>query len=349
MQKRIFNYLIIIQTFFLSVSTGTAQEIHSIDGLYVQYDSLFEPVTSTSIVSGNVVVFDIPGVYDFMKTNGIVFQNLVMTMDGIALPELPAYTIGSHSGLVMFEFSFPHLTASHRKQLYNLNGKAAKEVLIGLKVGEGVSLTYPLQATIYFSSLEYWGVVGLCLIGLFIAFFIALIFKYKSFVKDGVSGLNITDQFSATYSFSKSQLAYWTFIIVCCFIYIWALTGDYATINSTGLILLGISAVTTTVGQSINKNQEDVAKSSGFKSVNKLKEFRSTDKNFFKDILSDGDGLSIHRLQALVFNIVFGVAFVRTVIMEYSMPEFDTVQLSMLGLSNGTYAFIKNSETKSNA
>lgn len=328
----------------IAINFGFAQTtINSIDGVYIETESEYKPVSEDMIRNGDVIAFDIPGVYDYLVANNQLLRNVVLKIDNIELPEFPAYMLSNESGLIMFKFSFKHLTTEHRQQLYNLKGKATKEVLLGIKLDETNVLTYDQRARIYFSSIEYWGIVGGVLIGAFFLFFIALVLKYKSLIKDDVQGLDVK---SASYSFSKSQIAYWTFIVVACFIYIWGFTGDLNSINTTALILLGISAATTSVGTAINKNQEDKAKTQDEKAIKKLGEFRTTKKNFFIDILSDGGGISIHRLQALIFNIVFGIAFVKSVIIDYSMPEFSEVQLVLLGLSNGTYAFIKNSENK---
>lgn len=95
----------------------------------------------------------------------------------------------------------------------------------------------------------------------------------------------------------------------------------------------------------INKADEEKAKESELKLAN-LEQERITSRSFLKDILSDGNNVSIHRVQAFVFNLVFGIAFLKTVIVDYSMPDFDSTQLLLLGLSNGTYAFMKTTENK---
>jgi len=71
-----------------------------------------------------------------------------------------------------------------------------------------------------------------------------------------------------------------------------------------------------------------------------------TNQSFLKDILSDNQGISIHRLQSFVFNVIYGVVFIKSVVFDYAMPEFGSVELLLLGISNGTYAFNKKSETK---
>jgi hypothetical protein len=74
-------------------------------------------------------------------------------------------------------------------------------------------------------------------------------------------------------------------------------------------------------------------------------ESRVTENNYFKDILSDNQGLSVHRMQVCAFNIVFGVIFLKSVVLDYTMPTFEEAELGLLGLSNATYTFLKSSET----
>ncbi len=61
----------------------------------------------------------------------------------------------------------------------------------------------------------------------------------------------------------------------------------------------------------------------------------------FLDLLRDGDGVSFHRFQIVVWTIVFGIVFVRAVLMTLTMPEFDSTLLGLMGLSSGTYVGFK--------
>ena len=63
------------------------------------------------------------------------------------------------------------------------------------------------------------------------------------------------------------------------------------------------------------------------------------------DILRDGDGISFHRFQIVVWTLVFGAVFVRAVLKDLIMPEFDSTLLGLMGLSSGTYVGFKFPET----
>ncbi len=94
-------------------------------------------------------------------------------------------------------------------------------------------------------------------------------------------------------------------------------------------------------------------------------------KNFLLDILSDQNGVSVHRFQTIVFNAVFGIWFIHAVLnnlivydcssykedarllelclnnkVHYIMPPISDNNLILLGLSSATYAALKMTENK---
>lgn len=70
-------------------------------------------------------------------------------------------------------------------------------------------------------------------------------------------------------------------------------------------------------------------------------------QGFFRDICSDADGLSFHRLQVVLWTIVLGGYFVYSVSHTISMPEFSDTLLILMGISNGTYLGFKYPEKPS--
>jgi len=83
-------------------------------------------------------------------------------------------------------------------------------------------------------------------------------------------------------------------------------------------------------------------------------------EGFLQDILSDKYGISIHRFQAFIFNLVFGLWFIYKTVVNLKgittsasgqvvnaiIPVFSTNNLILLGLSAGTYAALKLTENK---
>lgn len=69
-------------------------------------------------------------------------------------------------------------------------------------------------------------------------------------------------------------------------------------------------------------------------------------QGFFRDVLTDDKGISLHRFQILVWTLVLGIVFVGTVITDLVMPEFNATLLSLMGISAGTYLGFKFPEKK---
>lgn len=173
------------------------------------------------------------------------------------------------------------------------------------------------------------------------------------------------------YSWARVQLAWWTVIILSSFIAIvWRDLqgpgpGNIPTLHYSTLVLLGISAATMTVARVIDVS--DVAAPAVMRHQDLPGE------NFLLDILSEQNGISIHRFQAVTFNFVFGIWFISVVLynlapghdpctlypagsqaaeacklvpLDYIMPAISDNNLILLGLSSATYAAMKTTENK---
>lgn len=64
-------------------------------------------------------------------------------------------------------------------------------------------------------------------------------------------------------------------------------------------------------------------------------------EGFVKDILSDVNGISFHRLQMFIWTLVLGLLFIYSVWKRLSMPEFSVTLLALQGLTAGTYLGFK--------
>ena len=67
-----------------------------------------------------------------------------------------------------------------------------------------------------------------------------------------------------------------------------------------------------------------------------------------RDLLWDGDGMSFHRFQIVVWTLVLGFIFVASVYAELAMPEFSATLLGLMGISSGTYLGFKVPEKSAN-
>lgn len=197
---------------------------------------------------------------------------------------------------------------------------------------------YPLDEVI-----RFWLCIILLIAFLFAAFYYLV---YSNICKDPAfdTNGNLLNT-NLSYSFSRTQLWWWTVIIVSCFIFIYAYTGMLVPFNGTVVILLGLGIGTTLLGRQIDKTQTDRLPD-GRRSQDDV----SKKSDFLTDILSDDNGISIHRFQSFVFNIVYGIAFLFSFInsvntYHYPFIDFTDYQLTLLGISSSAYLAMKaNSE-----
>ncbi len=125
-------------------------------------------------------------------------------------------------------------------------------------------------------------------------------------------------------------MAFWGLLVFLTFCGIRLNTGAIEHIPEQVMILIGISGGTG-LGALLIGGGEDTDK---------------TSVGFFQDICDDGNGLSFHRLQTVMWTVILGVIFIFEVARVISMPEFDTSLLTLLGISNGIYLGFKFPEQK---
>jgi len=171
------------------------------------------------------------------------------------------------------------------------------------------------------------------------------------------------------YSFSRVQLAWWTVILLSSFITIIITKGQAPTLDKSSLILLGISAITLGAARITDISDQKTAAAApppavGDKPIVSISQ-NTPGQNFFLDILSDNNGVSIHRFQTVVFNFVFGCWFIYSVVKGLNgvvcnnsdeqtyidciskiIPVISENNLILIGLSSGTYIVLKTTENK---
>jgi energy-coupling factor transporter transmembrane protein EcfT len=147
----------------------------------------------------------------------------------------------------------------------------------------------------------------------------------------------------APYSFARTQLLWWVLVILGCVIGSYLRTRRLWEMSESCLILLGISAGTGATARLVDSRDRLDPRIAGRMHQN------SSSQGFWRDVLSDENGLSVHRFQAAVFNIFFGVTFVEQTFADLdakTLPNFDSVTLALIGLSSATYVTIKSMENK---
>ena len=142
------------------------------------------------------------------------------------------------------------------------------------------------------------------------------------------------------YSFARVQLFWWTILILSLYIYFFAFTGVLVPFNMTSVVLLGAGVLVYSGGKIIDQRQQAALGGNPppFKS-----------ENLLYDIMSDETGVSIHRFQTVIFNLILGVAYVIMFLKnisecKYPFPDFEAWQFALLGISAATYLGNKTTE-----
>lgn len=145
------------------------------------------------------------------------------------------------------------------------------------------------------------------------------------------------------YSLSRFQLAFWFFLVVSGYVFVWIITGELDTITASILALIGIgsgtalgAALIDTPGSTKTQTTAEAA------TPPPPPPPARASQGFIPDLLGDSTGaMSIHRFQMFIWTIVLGIIFVASVYHELSMPEFSTTLLGLMGISSGTYLGFK--------
>jgi hypothetical protein len=136
------------------------------------------------------------------------------------------------------------------------------------------------------------------------------------------------------YSLSLFQMAFWFFLVIASYVFLWLINDELDTITESVLALIGIGAATALGATLIDQGKPappTTEKSEGF----------------LRDVMSDPTGISIHRFQMFAWTLILGVIFIASVYKNLEMPQFSATLLGLMGISSGTYLGFKVPEKAS--
>jgi hypothetical protein len=198
-------------------------------------------------------------------------------------------------------------------------------------------------------------IIGWALILGIIIFFFGLC-KYSNILRDSVDPTILlqaaqdpkyknkyanktADQIPRPFSLSRVQFCVWTIIISCSYIFlVLCKCCDMTTvvINSTALILMGISAGTTLLAGTIDQSQ-----------VSSDRHQNAPSEGFLTDILSDENGISIHRFQNVIWTVIAICVYLCYLNASgCHLPVLDNTLLALTGISATAYVAVKQGENK---
>jgi hypothetical protein len=180
----------------------------------------------------------------------------------------------------------------------------------------------------------------------------------------------LRDSHGGRYSLGRSQMAFWGLLVLVSFCAVWALTHTVEYLPVQTLMLMGISGATGIAAVMIGSGKDTPAQRLAKLDVERdpllasqaagplapadalrlaeldrqrqrLLDFTTRPPRFWRDICDDGEGVSFHRIQVVLWTLALGVVFVWTVAKQLSMPEFPETLLLLMGISSGTYLGFK--------
>jgi hypothetical protein len=150
----------------------------------------------------------------------------------------------------------------------------------------------------------------------------------------------------ASFSLGRTQLAFWTVIIIGSFVFLLIECSpsggiEVPAMDAVNLALLGIAAGTAVVAKVIDNSQQNSASDAT------ISQQDIPSKGFFTDIISDETGVSVHRLQNVIWTIVVGGIYIAYVSTKLAIPDKSVISTTMLGLmsiSSAAYLGVKTTE-----
>ncbi len=262
-------------------------------------------------------------------------------------------------------------------------------------VSIGIQDRFPIRsdAILYVNSLPSgWFIAWVVIFfGLLLAFLWCAI--KTNIIRDGQPD-PAAAKWNGPYSLSRTQAAWWFFVVFASYLLIGLVTGDFVgSLNATALTLLGISAGTVLGAVAIDASKSGPAaqvaqQQAQQTSANEVRQFSAQTANlqnaaeaatdpqrkaetlqqlkdaetrlqmaksnevkllnqsegFFRDIVSDANGVIFHRFQMVAWTLALAVVFVHEVYQNLAMPEFNATLLGLIGISAGTYLGLKTTE-----
>lgn len=329
----------------------------------------------------------IKGLNNWARTPGHDPRNLRLFLAGHMLPKLDFASISESQEYVNFVLRPDSSDKEDRKrwvQILDESRRATVPNEIPLSVGVEKNRE-PFDSEEYITLNVYphytYAVILLLIAILAILIWTALT---SDLLRETSIGTSTPGQRSP-YSLGRVQMAFWFYIAVASYLFIWLITGETSTLTTSVLALIGISAGTGLTAVLIDQgkisslssqraalNTQREALTARIREIeqnmppidsplySELQEKKSrlaeinasinnlpglpsarVSKGFLRDLLEDGDGVSFHRFQIVIWTVVMGIVFVEGVHQDLTMPDFDATLLGLMGLSSGTYLGFK--------
>jgi hypothetical protein len=145
------------------------------------------------------------------------------------------------------------------------------------------------------------------------------------------------------FSLARCQTAFWFFLFIAGYVFLAVVKRETNTLTDQCLVLLGISTGTMLGANFITKSLHAPVASTTRRT------YPNPVMRFFYELLGDGERLTFYRFQMLIWTLILGMVFVKSVFVYLQMPTFGTNELALMGICAGSYLAFKFPEAKTQA
>lgn len=253
-------------------------------------------------------------------------QAITLYIEGLDTGVEPS-GIDIQSGTITFELTRnAHNKGIWRQFLYDplFDSEATMRVSVGIRGDHPLPRAAGANMSLRLKKMyvDYWTMTWLALL-IFVAIALVIYARRSDMLRDGPA----IDGVCQPYSLARVQMAWWFFLLVVGYVFIWLVTGEVDSIAPSLLGLVGISAATALAAVAITSPSSRAVHASN---------------GFMHDLISDDRGVvALDRLQVVVWTLVLGGIFLTAVLWDLTMPEFSATMLALMGISSGTYIGFK--------
>ncbi|HBY63821.1 MAG TPA: hypothetical protein DEH78_28685 [Solibacterales bacterium] len=236
---------------------------------------------------------------------------------------------------LMPDYSDPDEARNWRRLLVSArrakDGRVALSIGVAGKAPVGSGLRLKLNLERWYSKLIYLALVAL-------AAGVVILARLTNLLRDGAPPLAPGQH--PPYSLARTQMAIWFLIVLAAWCYVSLMTHSAAPLSDQVLGLIGISGATALAALAVDtgKWSKEIEERTALK---KPEPVAPKSKGWLRDILSDVNGVSLHRLQIFVWTVTLAIYFLWSTLRDLVMPEFDNQLLVLMGISSGTYLGFK--------
>lgn len=284
---------------------------------------------------GDALILKVDNLQQYLNGDEDACGDLILFLAEVPIPGNPPEACDPYTGQVRFDLD--RTADSDRAWHVLLAEPVSFTKKVSVSIGAKGRLAFPTDVDDFELEIVPAFEFVAFLLGLLLALLVAgYLAKATPILRDRIPGLPAAQ---APYSLSRFQLAFWSFLVIAAYIFIWLITQELDTITGSVLTLLGIGSATALGAKIIDQG----------KPANPANLASAADpvpsKGFLRDILSDEQGISIYRFQLFAWTLVLGVIFCASVYDGLAMPQFSTTLLGLMGISSGTYLGFKVPET----